>query len=76
MANFFFTIGWEGNGQDGEVTFARGTYDQMLDGIEEKLDDYSNREPFLVCASKETGGRESRSAENLTTKAKIDLNLK
>ena len=76
MTNYFFALGWEGNGDDGEITFARGTYEQMLDGITENLNRYKYRDAFLVCASKETGGREERSGESLTDRAKTDLNLK
>jgi len=75
MTNYFFTIGWEGNGDDGEVTFARGTYQQMLDGVTEYLDKYSHREAFLACCAKESGYRNERVTEDLTDRAKTDLNI-
>ena len=71
MINYFFTIGWEGNDMDGEQSFKRGSYEQMLEGITEYLDKYSDRNAFLVCCA-----LEDKEATNLTNQAKKDLNLK
>lgn len=52
---YYFTIAWDWDGTDeGEVTYSRLTYKDMVESIQYYLDKYEERGAYLECCSMET----------------------
>tara|TARA_R110002020_G_scaffold434012_4_gene644162 strand:- start:7807 stop:8076 length:270 start_codon:yes stop_codon:yes gene_type:complete len=60
---FFATVGWDGydENSDGDITFYRGSLDDLLEGVEEYFVKFKERSPYLECASSEV--RDSKNTQ-------------
>ena len=50
---YLATVGWDGYDEytDGEVTIMRHNSEDLVEGVEEYLEQYSERSPYIECAS-------------------------
>ena len=72
--SFYCTIGWDGGEMnEGEVSYQRASYTDLLEAVQESLEKYKARNPYFVCASMET--TKGNHSVDFTSIIRTELNL-